>query len=66
MMEFFEKIGEAVIRFFYGLNGEQFLQSLIYMLYGLGGIFIVVLIIFLVIFVLNKIPAGNKEDSSEE
>lgn len=66
MMEFFEKIGEAVIRFFYSLNGEQFLQSLIYMLYGLGGIFIVVLIIFLVIVVLNKIPAGNKEDSSEE
>ena len=61
MYEFLETIALAVVNFFHGLKLDQFVKSLEYMAYGLGGIFIVVLIIYLSITLLNKLPAGKDE-----
>lgn len=43
------------------LNFDQFLTSLTYMAYGMGGIFLVVLVIYLVIVLLGKLPAGHSD-----
>ncbi len=61
MYEFFETIALAVVNFFNGLNWANFMKSLEYMAFGLGGIFIVVGIIFLTIWLLNKIPSNSEE-----
>ncbi len=47
------------------LNFDQFLTSLTYMAYGMGGIFLVVLIIYLVIVLLGKIPSGKDSTSDK-
>ena len=65
MYAFFEKIALAVVTFFAHLRTDQFVDSLGYMAYGMGGIFIVVLVIYLVILLLNKWPSG-KDSSKKE
>ena len=45
MYAFFEKIALAVVTFFAHLRTDQFVDSLGYMAYGMGGMFIVVLVI---------------------
>lgn len=60
--DFLEIIALAVVNFFAGLRTDQFMDSLGYMAYGMGGIFIVVLIIVLSIVILNKLPAGKGEN----
>lgn len=61
MYAFFEKIALAIVNFFAGLRTDQFMDSLGYMAYGMGGIFIVVLVIVAAIWLLNKLPAGKGE-----
>lgn len=63
MYAFLEKIAQAVVGFVSGWHIDQFVTSLSYMAYGMGGIFIVVLIIGLVIYLLNKLP-GDKNTPS--
>lgn len=65
MYAFFETIANTVVAFFADLRVDQFIQSLSYMAYGMGGIFIVVLIICLVIFLLNKWPSQNNASKKE-
>ncbi len=48
------------------LHFDQFLTSLRYMAYGMGGIFLVVLVIFLAIVLLNHLPNGKKDDQDQE
>lgn len=44
------------------LNWEQFWTSLRYMAYGMGGIFLVAVMIYLAIVLLNHLPSGKKGD----
>lgn len=55
----------SAISIFARLRTDQFIESLSYMAYGMGGIFIVVLVICLVIFLLNKLPSDKGPSKKE-
>ena len=65
MYSFLETIANAVVNFAAGWHFDQFLTSLSYMAYGMGGIFIVVLLIGLAIFLLNKLPDKSNNDDQK-
>lgn len=44
-------------------NIDKFMATLPIMLQGMGGIFIVMLVIFLLIYVLNRVTARNDDAS---
>ena len=46
------------------VNEETVMKALELMLYGMGGIFVVMVLIFLVIYILNK-AAGKKKDDQK-
>ncbi len=60
MMNFFNKIGTAVLDFFSGVDYMAFVENLKYMGTGMLGIFVVIAVIIIVITVLQKF---SKDDN---
>ncbi len=57
MHEWILGIGRAVLEFFRNINTEALLQALEITLLGWGGIFVVMAVIILIVWLLNKIKS---------